>query len=473
MSSNSTTSYQVRTEAALEHYESLQAKARESLFPPADRPEVKPIPEGWRQRIWAFLKYSPSLEFGEDILWVVISLWFWFWALFVAVTMMNAVGIPISLASDRYSGIEETLWTLKIEEPDHDRWQIVAEELNPDHWEVEIESPDDTPWKINIYRGRPDHQEAETSAGADFTGVSMWLAIPILLAALLLTGAAMFALVFNLIYFDIFWRRKSHAVKESQNRWLFNTLNLLFLVALIFSVGYVYRNSLHPVLQDSQVKDTSNLFEKYGRLVLLFIVYVALVVSSLMVCYRLLFALIGWGIAALILRPIYFILSAHQPFSPSQIWALVAEPMSAGEDSRTWRLEELEDAEIQLIREWAEVNRKTTEKRLLPTTVIFGALGLFGDTDAFNNAVQVAVSWMQSLVSTNDPFRNALSGVVIGWVWAFVLILLKLLANISVQSLIVEACMVAEYGHNQESSSQLEETANEEEARGCLCFWQR
>jgi hypothetical protein len=441
--SSATTSYQVRTEAAQEHYESLQAKARELLFPPVDRPKVKPIPEGWGKRIRAFLKYSPSLAFGDDILWVVISLWFWFWALFVAITILNAVGIIMISPPDSLARAMRPVWTVEVENSAQTQWQIVVNHPDQDHWQVNVDPPDDESWRINVFRGDSNQKETETgTAGMVIERLSIWIAVPLVLTMLLLIAATALALVSTPWFFMSFWGEKYRHSREGKEKLLFVILNLLFVISVVIA-AVVFITSFPAIFQAYSSNDP---IVKLTRVAAWIFLYVNFAISPLMVGYRLLWSLLSWGIEALILRPIYFILSAHQPFSSDQIRALVAEPMSAGEESRTWRLEELEDAEIQLIREWAEVNRKTTEKRLLPTTVIFGAVGLFGDTDAFNNAVHVAVSWMQRLLSTNDPFRNVLSGFVIGWAWAFVLILLKLLANISVQSLIIEVCMVAEYG---------------------------
>jgi len=206
---------------------------------------------------------------------------------------------------------------------------------------------------------------------------------------------------------------------------------LVFLPILALGTGWLLLK-----IPQSVKKDTARLLG----------VYLGLIVPSFIVLYRLLIGFF-FGIGKdHLFHPLKLIMSAYRPFPQEMINALVLEPIPASEDIQAvWQLEDLEIAEIRLLREWAEANREATEKRLLPTTILFAALGLFGDTDPFNNAVQAILLLIQRVLSAENPILNSFGGLMLAWVFVLLAVIFNPIANLIVQSLIIEACLVAEH----------------------------
>jgi hypothetical protein len=154
---------------------------------------------------------------------------------------------------------------------------------------------------------------------------------------------------------------------------------------------------------------------------------------------------------------------AHAPFPKELVRRLVIEPIPASEDEgMEWWLAELKESELEVLHRWATANREGTEKRLLPTAILFGVLGVFADTDAFSLMADKLLSSLSNgllvLVGMEDTSSLSARGglvallVVLAVGAVFVVAMQSLFHNLLTQSLIIEACIVAEYACTQRQS---------------------
>lgn len=156
-----------------------------------------------------------------------------------------------------------------------------------------------------------------------------------------------------------------------------------------------------------------------------------------------------------------YLRSTHSPFPKELVRKLALEPVPIdGNEGKKWRLVELTKGELKSLRKWAVANREGTDKRLLPTAILFGVLGVFADTQTFSDAIDSVLAWLYnsfitfvgvkkdiSPLTTMGRFVVAAFVVALGMV--FIGAMLSLFRNLVAQSLIIEACIVAEYAREQ------------------------
>lgn len=174
-----------------------------------------------------------------------------------------------------------------------------------------------------------------------------------------------------------------------------------------------------------------------------------------------------------------YLWSAHNPLSRELVRKLALEPIPTSQsEGKKWRLIELTKAELELLYRWAAANREGTDKRLLPTVVLFGVLGVFADTQAFSDAIDRVLIWLSrspAIIAGKDarPLLSVMGrflafGIVLALGILSIYTLLLLFRNLVTQSLIVEASVVAMYACEQQNSDSGPETA-----AGPKGFWER
>ena len=173
-----------------------------------------------------------------------------------------------------------------------------------------------------------------------------------------------------------------------------------------------------------------------------------------------------------------YLRSAHSPFPRELVRKLVLEPIpGCGTGREDWMLIDLEEKELRLLHEWAAANRAATDKRLLPTVILFGILGAFANTQTFGNSVDRALSWLYDsfrLTSTGTSLllwtgRYMTAALLVAFAVMFVYSLLLLFRNLVAQSLIIEACVVAEYAREQRRVAD----STDKTTKGRMGFWER
>ncbi len=123
------------------------------------------------------------------------------------------------------------------------------------------------------------------------------------------------------------------------------------------------------------------------------------------------------------------------------------EPRSSA--MRSWHLLELPEVELAHLRRWAEFNRLSSENRTTPTLVVIGLVGLLIGSDRLSGVF----GWLFTALNGGPslPWFGAyllLIGIA-GFILIFTESMLGLFRNIACQSLIVEACLVAEYAYRK------------------------
>jgi len=136
---------------------------------------------------------------------------------------------------------------------------------------------------------------------------------------------------------------------------------------------------------------------------------------------------------------------------------LVLEPVPASQGSaHDWRLLDLTKSELEMLRRWAQANREGTDKRLLPTAVLFAILGAFANTKTFTDLIDRLLVWLSAVADAIGRRADAplvqpgIAEIVAFWAvmlafFSFIEVLSKLFENLVAQSVIVEACIVAEH----------------------------
>lgn len=153
-----------------------------------------------------------------------------------------------------------------------------------------------------------------------------------------------------------------------------------------------------------------------------------------------------------------YLRSAHTPVSLEAIEQLIKKPIPSGEGGRKeWRLTQLENDELDTLRKWAVANREGTDKRLLPTALLFAFLGILADATASSDSVSRVLDWMRSSMfptpnHTPPPLvagRLMAASLILGVILIFLYMLLLLCRNLVIQSTIIEACILAEHLRKQ------------------------
>jgi hypothetical protein len=163
--------------------------------------------------------------------------------------------------------------------------------------------------------------------------------------------------------------------------------------------------------------------------------------------------------------------SIHDPLPLEQVRKLVTEEIPATDGKPAWKLASLSSNEIQTLRKWAEANLEATDKRALPALVVVGFLALFFTSDTIKKSISEPIIqfWLKEL-SYFWITINKTPSKIFSWdyFWAtFILVVTlilvkyvlqtfsRLFKNLPVQSLVVEACILAEGAIEEEYQEEL------------------
>lgn len=155
--------------------------------------------------------------------------------------------------------------------------------------------------------------------------------------------------------------------------------------------------------------------------------------------------------------------SMHDPLPLKQVKLLSINEIPGTDEKPAWKLQALSLHEIQALRKWAEANRESTDKRTLPTIVVFGFLALFLSSETIKQAITEPIirSWWGCLTFFWYAMKSQ-PGIIFSWRYlgaTFVLVITltiavsllkmfsRLFRNLAVQSLIIETCILAENSH--------------------------
>ncbi len=175
--------------------------------------------------------------------------------------------------------------------------------------------------------------------------------------------------------------------------------------------------------------------------------------------------------------------TAYAAFPKEKMIKLVTSLIPNPRDGAVnWCLMGLAKADIGALKGWAIENREGTDKRLLPTAIILAFIAIFANTTWFNEGIERIINPIVILFKSGDNVvqrPNFWTYFVLGLIFSVVVRVLKmwvsLFNNLVVQSLIVEACLVAEYASEPEEKM---EDASESLAKptqrslwGCIRQW--
>jgi hypothetical protein len=281
--------------------------------------------------------------------------------------------------------------------------------------------------------------------------------------------------VFFAVTLASYWRWVEFLRDRRYPVWTKIIVVLIFAGLLLTSPYWLlnpeYRSQVPScLLQDSSCRTT------------LLIIYGVLIFPLLTFGYTL---LLDGGALFLVLlaRIVRYVLSAHDPFPKDDMRELAVQAIREGKDTEPWQLATLSDSDLRTLRMWAEANRESTDKRLVPTAILFGVLGIFANTETVSQGIDKFLSWL--LMATSSTNINGTEGglpstaqyiavgLAMGPLLLFMYSLALLFQNLVVQSLIVETCIIVEHARDQQALDTSLEPSPKETRRGCLLFWRR
>jgi hypothetical protein len=193
----------------------------------------------------------------------------------------------------------------------------------------------------------------------------------------------------------------------------------------------------------------------YNNPIFSFAIIFLIIPSILLSSFLLLF------LSKLVLEIIFNILRslfrAHQSLSIFVLRALSTEYVGS-EDSR-WKLSDLRTNEIQTLRELSKTNLEATEKKTIPAIILLTLLGFLATTTpVFGNVIGNSFQWIfnhmtlfvPSGIITFNTIGNMLVNFIVTSLFLYiVLAYLVLFRNLIIQGIVVQACIIAEFGRSQ------------------------
>jgi len=153
--------------------------------------------------------------------------------------------------------------------------------------------------------------------------------------------------------------------------------------------------------------------------------------------------------------------SMYDPLPLVKVKRLALEEIPAAREGEPpWKLNSLSLHEIQTLRKWAEANRESTDKRILPAIVVIAFLTLLLSTDTVRSMFDLYIqNWLQrmfSLLTMRTVFfsKEYFLSLFIFAITIFTIVFLvktfsPMFVNLAVQSLVIEACILAENSHDE------------------------
>jgi hypothetical protein len=138
------------------------------------------------------------------------------------------------------------------------------------------------------------------------------------------------------------------------------------------------------------------------------------------------------------------IASFHKPQQTSLIVELLHSDMND-----EMKVIDLSGSQLEKIREWANNNQETSEKRLNPLLILLAFFALFGGSEwfrhHFSSLYEYIVLFFSNSISVETWGIILLISIFVSLVLSFLFQIISIFRNISIQSLIAETCIVAEY----------------------------
>jgi len=152
----------------------------------------------------------------------------------------------------------------------------------------------------------------------------------------------------------------------------------------------------------------------------------------------------------------YYLRVVNNPNISPHIETLILHPIKVIDNNKNlieWNMLSISQKEIETILEWSRANREGTDKRLLPLAIFIAGIGLFANTQIFNNVITSTILWISKSLSIF--FRSSSSLLEVGnsiIAFAIILLILDLMddivlifQNLIIYGVIIEACVVAKY----------------------------
>jgi hypothetical protein len=172
----------------------------------------------------------------------------------------------------------------------------------------------------------------------------------------------------------------------------------------------------------------------------------------------------------------------HDPLPLEQVRKLSIDEIPNTYGGPAWKLNSLSLHEIQTLRKWADANRESTDKRTLPTIVIFGFLALVLSSETIKQSITepIVQFWWGGLTFIWYTIKSQ-PALMFSWKYigatlvlvltlTFAVYILKMFSrlfrNLAVQSLVIEACILAENAHQE--NYQIKEIAEKNQSKGIV-----
>lgn len=237
----------------------------------------------------------------------------------------------------------------------------------------------------------------------------------------------------------------------------------LRIILTVVFIGIVVSSPFWLLLPENLAKLPSVVWADARHCSLFILSYVLLLIPLGTFWYRFLVSALplAWG---LILGWIKYIEASLTPISTDDISNLSLASIkyeSLGEE-REVRMVDLSELEIKMVQEFASSNRESSDKKLIPTAVFFGLLGVFANTKVFTTSINNALEWLVNTVRLSQSYSEGMSSlawtgnyfaalIIVAIVGGFLLRLLVLIKNLIVQSLILETSIVVLYSCKYET----------------------
>lgn len=138
---------------------------------------------------------------------------------------------------------------------------------------------------------------------------------------------------------------------------------------------------------------------------------------------------------------------------------LNADVASEYTNNKVWRLLDLSKKELSYLRLWSESNLSSSEKRTVPALIIIACIGLLLSVDDIRNFLISSVRF--NPVTSAQPWLSYIFLIaVVSFMVIFSETMVAIFKNIAVQSLVIEACLVAEYVVEEANEIQVRKKAS-------------
>lgn len=261
----------------------------------------------------------------------------------------------------------------------------------------------------------------------------------------LLLGLQVLLIIFG------FWRGIYLFIRRNNYTWWYRFIILLGLIGVL---GYVI--SWPVSLGFNKSIAIWQLWRAYQLNWDKALIAVVFLIPSVTFYYMNIIDLVVWLLWLMpqILRTIgYF----YDPF-PKELLERLALKEIMGAEDKSWRLTNLSRTELETLKKLAMTNREGTDKRLVPTVIILGILQIVGWGWFARLLGPFLTATLRYIVSNSLPSPiQIIVGIMIGFVLILAFVLLssfaRLFSNLVAQSMIIEVCVVIEYGKQSNSSS--------------------